>query len=354
MSRFLDGIRRAEREQLAPGADWGAAPRPFRVVTVASNKGGVGKTTVAANLAVYFRALREDLPVLVVGLDDQLTLDQMFALESGPPAANVASAIRRGNLSSAIRLGQYGVHYVPSSEDLFDLKRETDDPFRLQRVLLRTDWHGLVVIDTKSDLEILTQNALAASDLAIVVVADHPSLRQAERVYELMQSWGRPLERARVLLSMVDLRIKYARGQTQDVLGLLLSEIRRRGFPLFESFLSRSPLIASLYTNPDDRILSILHGAENSVVRRQMQHIADDVLRLLETLAGPLPVPSDQPAPITSVPPKERAAPVGRPAPTMPGPSHTASMLDTYTHPIRSLIRNRRSRRAARQPTADS
>ena len=45
--------------------------RPFRVLTVTSNKGGVGKTTLATNLAVYFRALREDLPILLLGFDDQ-------------------------------------------------------------------------------------------------------------------------------------------------------------------------------------------------------------------------------------------------------------------------------------------
>ena len=298
LSRFLDIVRESERQRSAPGVDWDDGPRPFRVVTVTSNKGGVGKTTIAANLAVFVRALREDLPVLVVGFDDQLILDQMFALSTGSHAVNVASAIRMGSLNSAIRLGQYGVHYIPSSEDLPDLKRAIEDPFRLQRVLMRTGWQGLVVIDTKSDLEILTQNALAASDLAIVVVADRPSLRQAERVYELMKGWGRPLERARVLLSMVDLRIKYDRGQTQDVLGLLVSEIRRRGFPLFESFLSRSPLIASLYTNPDGQMQSILHGAEKSIVRRQMQHIAEDVLRLLESFDGPLPVPGGGSAPV--------------------------------------------------------
>lgn len=298
LSRFLEAIGQKAHERSAPGVEWDEDPRPFRVVTVTSNKGGVGKTTVAANLAVYFRVLREDLPVLVVGFDDQSILDQMFALESGRPDVTLASAIRMGNLNSAIRLGQYGVHYIPSSEDLFDLKRRIEDPFCLQQVLMRTGWQGLVVIDTKSDLEILTQNALAASDLAIVVVADRPSLRQAERVYELMKSWGRPLERARVLLSMVDLRIKYDRGQTQDILGLLVSEVRRRGFPLFESFLSRSPLVASLYSNPDERVRSILHGAEGSIVRRQMQHVADDVLRQLETLTGPLPVPGGGPAPI--------------------------------------------------------
>src|SRR5512145_791474 len=55
------------------------------VVAVSSNKGGVGKTTLAANLAVYARALREDLPVLVVGLDDQRSLDRMFGLRPPQP-----------------------------------------------------------------------------------------------------------------------------------------------------------------------------------------------------------------------------------------------------------------------------
>ena len=64
-------------------------PRPralrVRALAVACNKGGVGKTTLATNLAIYLRALREDLPVAVVSLDDQRTVDRMFALRPPQP-----------------------------------------------------------------------------------------------------------------------------------------------------------------------------------------------------------------------------------------------------------------------------
>ena len=307
MSRAFDALRGADRAlsrrdpgeaapsedvRLAePPAQW--AERPFRVLSVTSNKGGVGKTTLATNLAVYIRALREDLPILVVGLDDQTMIDRMFALEPRGPGPDVASSLRSGRFDAAIRLGQYGIHYVPTSSRIDELKRELQDPLHLQRVLLRTGWRGLVIIDTKSDLEILTRNAIAASDRSIVVVQDETSLIEAEKVFNLLRELSLPRERARILLSLVDLRVKFRGEGTPDVLAHLLSQVRSRGYPLFETFVSRSPKIESLYTNPEGRALSILHGAGRSLVHRQMRHLADDVLRLLE---------SDQPAEETAAP----------------------------------------------------
>ncbi len=255
--------------------------RPFRVVTVASNKGGVGKTTVATNLAVYLRALHESLPILILGLDEQNTLDRMFALDRATYPHTIATALRTGDLAAAVRLGQYGIHYVPSSPEVTELKREIDDPRHLQRILLATDRSGIVIIDTKADVEILTRNAILASDLTLVLVTDHASLIEAQRIFELLNKWHLPRERARILLSMVDRRIKYRDAESQDVLGLLISEIRSLGYPLFESFLSRSAKVESLLTNPERRAFSILHGAPNSLVGLQMRHLAEDVMAML-------------------------------------------------------------------------
>ncbi len=294
---------------------------PLRVITVASNKGGVGKTTLATNLAVYVRALREDLPILILGLDDQDLIDRMFGLDDSPPERTVLEALRDRELASAIRLGQYGVHYLPSSPAISNLEAGLPDPFVLRELLVRSGWDGLVVIDTKSDLGILTQNALAASDLALVAVSDRTSLDQAARIYALLDAWQRPRERARILLSLVDRRVKYRSDQAADILGLLVSEVRRRGYPLLESFVSRSPKIESLYTNPEGRAHSILHGAHGSLIHRQMTHLAADALRLLDAL-GPAavvegvalefapvrvpPPPEPAPAPVESPPPPTR------------------------------------------------
>jgi cellulose biosynthesis protein BcsQ len=288
LSRILDALREAKcaRPPLQLETPQESCPeaRPFRVVTVTSNKGGVGKTTVAANLAVYLRALREDLPILLLGLDEQSLIDRMFAI--GPPvvAPTVAGALRKGSLASAVRLGQYGVHYVPSSPAISELKLEISDPFHLSDALQETRWQGLVVIDTKSDFEILTHNAIAASDLSIVVVKDQSSLLEAGKVFELFHRWGDGKDRGRVLLSLMDLRVKFGDENRRDILALLLSEIRKRGYPHFPTFISRSPKIESLYTNPDGRAHSILHGAPGSIAHRQMHNLANDVLTFLDGL----------------------------------------------------------------------
>jgi chromosome partitioning protein len=248
------------------------------IITVSSNKGGVGKTTLVSNIAIYTRALREDLPVLIVGLDDQGTLDRMFALrELQPGDANLKHAWAERSLASAAQLGQYGVHFVPSPPDVALLKARAGDPRTLARILEQTAWPGLVILDTKSDLEALTQNAYCAADRILVPIADWSSLEEAEKIIALLERSRVGSARARVVFTLVDRRSRLGGAEGPTLVGRLRDEVRRRGWAYYKTALSRSPRVETL--NSGSRTpLSILHHAKGTEVHAQFRELTLEVL----------------------------------------------------------------------------
>lgn len=247
------------------------------VLCVSSNKGGVGKTTITTNLAIYLRALREDLPILLVGLDDQRTLDRMFSLHPArPDEKNLLHAWTERSLSGVIQLGEYGIHYVPSPPDLADLKSRAQDPCILRDILERSEWRGIALIDTKSDLEALTRNAYHASDRILVPVSDWSSLEEAGKLMELLEADGVGAERARVLLSLVDRRARGSDGEA-PLHETLSREIERRGWPLFATAISRSPRVEALNSGSATP-LSILHHARGTAVHAEFRELAQEVM----------------------------------------------------------------------------
>jgi cellulose biosynthesis protein BcsQ len=244
----------------------------LRVLTISSNKGGVGKTTLATNLAIYLRALYEDLPILIFSLDDQGIVERMFALEEVPPGeGNVKHGWAERSFERVIHLGQYGVHYVRSAPDTAFLKARAEDPHLLRRILERTDWPGLVIVDTKSDLEALTRNALQAADRVLIPVADWASLHEAGKVLAILARAGRP---GRIVLTLVDRRT-HLEATGDELAESLRAEIRARGWPLHAAVISRSPRVEAL--NAGERPHSILHVARGTSVHRELHQLATEV-----------------------------------------------------------------------------
>ncbi len=72
------------------------------------------------------------------------------------------------------------------------------------------------------------------------------------------------------------------------VLGRLLTEVRRRGWPYYKTYLSRSPTVESLNSG-SRRPLSILHHAKGTAAHGQLRDLAEEVLQDLGLTRRPVP-----------------------------------------------------------------
>ena len=143
-----------------------------RIFAIANQKGGVGKTTTAVNLAARLADAGEQ--VLVVDLDPQANATSglgerangtsSYDLLDGVPLATLAKPTQFGNL-----------HLVPSRPELagaaIELSRRDDgDRFLAEALAGATSQFSFVFLDCPPSLGPLTVNALAAADGVLVPV----------------------------------------------------------------------------------------------------------------------------------------------------------------------------------------
>ena len=183
--------------------------KPY-VITIASEKGGVGKTTLATNLAIYLKGLAEDLPVTLFSFDNHFTVDQMFRLNKGPVSEHVGQLFTGGEPAELVSSGQYGVDYIPSCRQLFELQNHLQGIEHLAQTLSETKLPGLVIIDTSPILDIYTRNALFAADRVIVPIKDAPSLENCQNLARFLTEHSLSKATLRLLPCLVDTRIHFS------------------------------------------------------------------------------------------------------------------------------------------------
>jgi hypothetical protein len=246
------------------------------IVTISSEKGGVGKTTLATNLAIYLKALHEDLPVTLLSFDNHFSVDQMFRINRQPERGDVTGLFTGSNPDDLVETGEYGVQYIPSSKQLHSLRQELNDPTALARALATSSLGGIIIIDTRPDLDIYTQSSLYAADRVIVPVKVAPSMDNCRHIYEFFDAHGISRRPLRILPCLVDNRIHFD-GPFSDPYQLLKAYAINRGYRCMEGFIAKSPKVESLNTNPEGKIYPILSHGRQTEVHVQMTHIARQV-----------------------------------------------------------------------------
>ncbi|NJC88050.1 MAG: ParA family protein [Desulfuromonas sp.] len=241
------------------------------VVTVASEKGGVGKTTIATNLAVYLKALHEDLPVTIASFDNHFSVDHMFAL--GPrPATGMHELLTGSPSPELVGLGQYGVQYIASARRL---SPPDATPKSLRARLDALDLDGILILDTRPILDWFTEAALLAADLVLTPVKDRASLLNASALRAVLADAGRS-ERLWLVPSLVDTR---ARLNSEVRVGDFLTfSARERDYQVVDLMISKSPRVESLASGFASRIRPVLTHARQTAVHGQLRALADFVL----------------------------------------------------------------------------
>ncbi|MFC4624448.1 ParA family protein [Daeguia caeni] len=216
----------------------------FRIITIANQKGGVGKTTTAINLATALAAIGET--VLIVDLDPQgnastgLGVDRHNRPLSSYDVLTQAATVPDAAMQTAVP----NLFIVPSTLDLLGIEMEiasAPDRTRRLRDALRFDSSvserfTYILIDCPPSLNLLTLNAMAAADSVMVPLQCEffalEGLSQLLQTVEQVRATINPeLIIQGIVLTMFDSRNNLASQVVDDVRSFMGEKVYRTVIP---------------------------------------------------------------------------------------------------------------------------
>ena len=264
-----------------------------RVIAIANQKGGVGKTTTAVNLGASLAASEQR--TLIIDCDPQGNTTSALGFPKDPARRTLYQALILDEPIERITIDAQveGLDLVPSDKNLVgaavELVSMEDREYRLKALVQKVrDKYAYILIDCPPSLDVLTLNALAASDSVLVPIqCEYLALEGVSELLDTLMRLRRTINPSLgiegILLTMYDDRTTLSKQVASDLRSFF-------GTQVFESVIPRNVRLAEAPSHGMPVLFYDIHskGAE-SYIQLAKEVIANAQKRIGQGIERPDP-----------------------------------------------------------------
>ncbi len=198
-----------------------------KIIVIANQKGGVGKTTTAINLSSAIALAEKD--ILVIDSDPQANLTSGLGITRGSIAKSLYDVYSEGISAEQVIMGTLlpHLHIIPATVDLLGLEIELVNRKERESILKNAlapirERYKYIFIDCPPSLGLLTLNAMVAADRVLIPVqCEYYSLEGLSYLEDTLRrvraSFNARLDIEGILMTMFDSRNSLSHQVYEDV-----------------------------------------------------------------------------------------------------------------------------------------